>query len=189
MARAASKIAAETRGKILAAAEARMRAGGFHGFSFREIAADVGIKSASVHHHFPTKEDLAVAVIEGYIARFMGALGDPADPGETPKSLLLRYVDRFRTALLKDRQMCLCGLIASESAGLPDRVAAACTRFFEESLAWLRVVLKRKRPRAGAAAIEAEAIRIVASLQGALLVTRSLGTERAFDAVVRDLAA
>ena len=45
------------------AAERRMQLGGFGGFSFREIAADVGIKSSSVHYHFPTKEDLAAAVI------------------------------------------------------------------------------------------------------------------------------
>ena len=40
-----------------------MQAGGFGGFSFLEIAADVGIKSSSVHSHFPTKEDLAAAIV------------------------------------------------------------------------------------------------------------------------------
>ena len=48
---------------IMDAAERRIQQGGFGGFSFREIAADVGIKSSSVHYHFPTKEDLAAAVI------------------------------------------------------------------------------------------------------------------------------
>jgi len=47
---------------ILDAAEARMRLGGFNGFSFR----DVGVKSSSVHYHFPTKETLAAAVIHRY---------------------------------------------------------------------------------------------------------------------------
>jgi len=46
---------------ILNAAERRMQFGGFGGFSFREIAADVGIKSSSVHYHFPTKENRAAA--------------------------------------------------------------------------------------------------------------------------------
>jgi TetR/AcrR family transcriptional repressor of nem operon len=35
---------------IMDAAERRMQRGGFGGFSFREIAADVGIKSSSVHY-------------------------------------------------------------------------------------------------------------------------------------------
>ena len=53
---------------IMDAAERRMRKGGFNGFSFREIAADVGVKSSSVHYHFPTKENLAAAVIQRYTA-------------------------------------------------------------------------------------------------------------------------
>src|SRR5260370_5853139 len=48
---------------IMDAAERRIQQGGFGGFSFREIAADVGIKSSSVHYHFPTKDELAAAVI------------------------------------------------------------------------------------------------------------------------------
>src|ERR1700750_2772650 len=51
---------------IMDAAERRIRLGGFGGFSFREIAADVGVKSSSVHYHFPTKEDLAAAVVRRY---------------------------------------------------------------------------------------------------------------------------
>ena len=51
---------------LMDAAERRMRIGGFNAFSFREIAADVGVKSSSVHYHFPTKEKLAAAVIHRY---------------------------------------------------------------------------------------------------------------------------
>src|SRR5260370_41705044 len=54
---------------IMDAAERRMRKGGFSGFSFREIAADVGVKSSSVHYHFPTKENPAAAVIQRYTAQ------------------------------------------------------------------------------------------------------------------------
>ena len=54
---------------IMDAAERRMQQGGFGGFSFREIAADVGIKSSSVHYHFPTKENLAAAVIRRWAER------------------------------------------------------------------------------------------------------------------------
>ncbi len=51
---------------IMDAAEPRMRGAGFNGFSFREIADDVGIQSSSVHYHFPTKEKLAAAVVHRY---------------------------------------------------------------------------------------------------------------------------
>jgi TetR/AcrR family transcriptional regulator, transcriptional repressor for nem operon len=54
------------RDAILSSAEARMGRDGFHGFSFRDLAADVGIKSASVHYHFPTKADLGVRLMRNY---------------------------------------------------------------------------------------------------------------------------
>jgi TetR/AcrR family transcriptional repressor of nem operon len=59
----------EMRNAILDAAEARIRRGGYSGFSFREIAVDVGVKSSSVHYHFPTKEMLAAAVARRYTDR------------------------------------------------------------------------------------------------------------------------
>ena len=43
---------------LLKVAEDKVRKGGYNNFSFREIANEVGIKSASVHYHFKTKADL-----------------------------------------------------------------------------------------------------------------------------------
>ena len=43
-------------------AEGHMRNAGYGGFSFRDLAAEIGIKSASVDHHFPTKATMAAAV-------------------------------------------------------------------------------------------------------------------------------
>ena len=37
---------------------------GYNGFSYADIAEAVGIRKASIHHHFPAKSDLAKAVIE-----------------------------------------------------------------------------------------------------------------------------
>ena len=36
---------------------------GFHAFSYRDIAEQVGIKTASIHYYFPTKAHLAEAVV------------------------------------------------------------------------------------------------------------------------------
>ena len=55
-------------------AEAHMRNGGYGGFSFRDLAAELGIKSASVHHHFPTKATMAAAVARRYADRFFAAV-------------------------------------------------------------------------------------------------------------------
>lgn len=179
--------ASSTTERIIAAAERRMREGGFHSFSFREIAADVGIKSASVHHHFPTKEDLAGAVARAYTDRFMAALGDPADRERAPAELIARYVDLCRRALVEDRRMCLGCMLATEAAALPPGVNAEARTFFERSLAWLETVLARSAPGAGPQDAKAEALRIVATLDGAMLVAHGLGDLSAFDRVASGL--
>lgn len=175
--------------RIIEAAERRMREGGYHGFSFREIAADVGIKSASVHHHFPTKEDLAAAVARAYTDRLMAALGDPADAARMPAELLARYVDMFRKDLVEDRQMCLCGLLACEISALPPAISAEARDFLARHVAWLETVLGRAAPDAGPDDLRAEALRIVATLEGALLVAHGLGDVDAFERVVDGLDA
>jgi len=67
------------RDAILKAAEARIRRNGFHGFSFRDLAEDVGIKSASVHYYFPTKADLGVSLMRNYQEQMLAAFGDAED--------------------------------------------------------------------------------------------------------------
>jgi TetR/AcrR family transcriptional regulator, transcriptional repressor for nem operon len=176
-----------TAGKIVAAAERRMREGGFHGFSFRDIAADVGIKSASVHHHFPTKAHLGAAVAEAYTKRVMDALGDPDDPNRTPEALLGHFVDLYRQAVQKGRQTCLGGVIACELASLPDQVGQGGAVFFERSAAWLEAVLRRKSPKAKAEVIQAQALQILALLQGAALTSKGLRRKDAFELAVKSI--
>src|SRR5947208_98232 len=55
-------------------AEAHIRDAGYRGFSFRDLAAELGIKSASVHHHFPTKAILTAAVVRRYGDRFFATV-------------------------------------------------------------------------------------------------------------------
>ena len=180
---------ASTAGKIVAAAERRMRESGFHGFSFRDIAADVGIKSASVHHHFPTKEDLGAAVAQAYTKRMMEALGDPKDPQRSPEALIELYVDGYRQAMQKGkgRTTCLGGVIACELASLPNHVARAGAEFFEQSAAWLEAVLRRRSPEAKPETIQAQAIRIVALLQGGTLIAKALRRKDVFELIAKSM--
>jgi TetR/AcrR family transcriptional repressor of nem operon len=173
--------------KIVAAAERRMRESGFHGFSFRDIAADVGIKSASVHHHFPTKEHLGAAVAEAYTRRILEALGDPNDPERTPEALLELYVNGYRRGLQNEKQTCLGGVIASELASLPDHVTRAGAEYFLRSAAWLEAVLHRKSPRAKPEAIQAQAFRILALLQGGALIAKALHRKEAFELIAKSI--
>src|SRR5262249_33763240 len=101
---------------IMDAAERRMQAGGFGGFSFREIAADVGIKSSSVHYHFPTKEDLAAAVIRRWSDHTSEAIDRALEKDSDPVRV---WTKAFRGTALSSPHMCPCTVLGASSHDLP----------------------------------------------------------------------
>lgn len=171
---------------IIAAAEDMVREGGYNNFSFRTIADKVGIKSASVHYHFPTKEDLGVAVAEHYTDRFLEALGDPAELAASGNNPIAAYVAAFRSALEQDKKMCLCGLLGAEIKGLPDGVVEATRAFFQKNVAWLTTALETVGTSSDPVA---DAFQTVALLEGALITANVLDDISAFDKAVSRLAA
>lgn len=170
--------------EILDVAERMTRAGGYGGFSFREIATEVGIKSASVHYHFPTKEDLGAAMAERYTDRFLKGLGDPRDTTRSTEEKISAFVEGFRQALVEDDLMCLCGVLGAEITGLPVRVAEQARRFFDRNREWLDAVYEADGGYGDVTARHKTALALLAKLEGAMLVARSLGDNEVFDQVM-----
>lgn len=168
---------------ILDIAERKARIGGYDGFSFRDIAAEVGIKSASVHYHFPTKADLGAAMTRRYTDRFIDALGDPRD-SRTLAQKIAAYIDAFRSALVTDDLMCLCGIFGAEIARLPDQVAREARDFFARSKAWLLAAHERDGSLATPHEREVAALALIAKLEGAMLLARSMDDTAIFDQVL-----
>ena len=75
---------------ILEAAVARIVAHGFEGLRVRDVAQDVGINNATLHHHFPTKVALVAAIVQRFVAGFQVAGGVPE--GGTLEERLAAYV-------------------------------------------------------------------------------------------------
>jgi TetR/AcrR family transcriptional regulator, transcriptional repressor for nem operon len=112
---------------IMKAAERRMRIGGFHGFSFREIAADVGIKSSSVHYHFPTKDDLAAEVVRRYTDELSEKMDRNIEIDPDPISV---WTKAFRGTLLSDERLCPCMVLGAGALDIPPKVSFEVKRFF-----------------------------------------------------------
>jgi TetR/AcrR family transcriptional repressor of nem operon len=170
---------------ILDAAEGMARVRGYNGFSFRDLAQMVGIKSASVHYHFPSKADLGAALARRYTDRFLAALDSPvavSPGGEAAATLALkRYIAAYRAALMVDDKMCLCGMFGAEIGALPETVVLETRRFFERNVAWLTASF------GGGNAARREALKTISALEGALILARSLGDKRVFDEVAEAL--
>ena len=93
----------------------------------------------------------------------------------------------FQLALREQRLTCLGGVMACELTSLPDSVACAGAEFFKHNAAWLEAVLRRRSPRAKAEAIQAQALRILALLQGATLIAKALKRSDAFELVAKSI--
>lgn len=171
--------------EILDAAEKLARSGGYGGFSFRDLARGVGIKSASVHYHFPTKEDLGIAMTQRYNERFIHGLGDPRGEG-TVDEKIGRYVNAFRTSMIEDRLMCLCGLFGAEVTSLPGNVAEETRVFFERNRDWLMAVLADDTRFADDDARERAALTLIAKLQGAMIMARTMIDVGVFETILED---
>ena len=175
-----------TRDQILDVAEGMIRDAGFNAFSAREIANTIGVKSASIHYHFPTKADIGVAVTERYTQRFMEALGDPSEISSDVAQVVSYYIDFFRRALVRDKQLCLCVVLGAESGGIPEPVGRRTQIFFERNLQWLKVALDGSNHPSNVD-VEAYAALILSSVEGALVISMSLGDRRTFERVASSL--
>ena len=173
--------------RILDVAEDCIRERGYNAFSFREIAKEIGIKSASVHYHFPTKADLGAAVVRRYTDYFIHKLGEPGEGGIAPRELLDNYTEEFRKVMARDQKMCIGGILGAEADSLPEEVVEATRHFFESNLEWLAVVLERVDTECSHEEARTRAFRMLAALEGALILARSLGETDAYSKAVDEL--
>jgi TetR/AcrR family transcriptional repressor of nem operon len=176
----------ETIDLLLDAAEQRIRKHGYNAVSFRDLAADANIKSASVHYHFPTKEDLGVTLVQRYRERFFAAVEAKTAKARTPHARLRGFCEVYRGALAIDDAICLCGILGAESAGLPPPLSESVADFFAANIAWIREALDPAWPASRRSKF---AVSALASLQGALMVATTLKDASAFEHVVEMLLA
>jgi TetR/AcrR family transcriptional repressor of nem operon len=162
-----------------------VQARGYNALSFREVAKEVGIKSAGVHHHFPTKGDLGAALARQYTEEAVKLLHDLLETFENEQQTLERYTSVFRSALVQDNRMCLCGIMAAEHHDLPDEVRLEVDRFIEVNVDWLCQILSLRDDARDAQSIKRQALAIFASIEGAQLVARGRGDVSVFDDTVR----
>lgn len=191
--RTAAPTAAAT--AILDVAERLAQTRGYNGFSYADIADQLGVTKASLHYHFPSKAELGRALIERYRGVFAEALDVIDQKAKTPHEKLKRYVGLYNSVMSNER-MCLCGMLAAEYATLPVPMQEALTLFFDANERWLTAVLE-EGVRSGSLFFTEPARErarvLLGALEGAMLVARSYGDPRRFQAaaafVLADLGA
>ena len=164
--------------EILDLAQYMIQTRGYNGFSFGDLAKKIGVKPAAIHYHFPTKGDLGLKLMARYRQRLHASLARIDEQVQSPRRKLERYVLLFHATLKPDNRMCLCGMLATEMAILPEPLAEEVKKFFEDNESWLARVLGEGR-RARSIDFEgsptAASRFMYASLQGAMISSRVFG--------------
>ena len=162
-----------TRNQLLAQAQQLICTRGCNGFSYRDLADLVGVKSATIHYYFPSKDDLLFEAIQAYNEQVMAKIRvhDAREPARQRLEAYLAGVSN----LCGTNKLCLGGMLAAELMSYSDKVRSAVQAFFHAQEKWLVEVLAQ-----GAAegtlrfhGTPEEAARAVcATVQGRLLIGR-----------------
>ncbi len=163
---------------ILDVTEDMIRLGGYQGFSFRNIADAIGIKSSSVHYHFETKEKLAAATAKRYTKNFIASLGEPEEIRSQGINPVVHYISAFRNAILSEKGMCLCGILGAETSVLPDSIVSELDHFFDENISWLE---RAYRQISTTDNTSERAFQTLSMLEGAMMISTTKKDIKFFD--------
>lgn len=189
MAAPSTRTEPRTAERILDIAERMVQTRGFNNFSYADIAAELGITTASLHYHFRGKAELGQALITRYADRFADALGriDREVPDAPAK--LQAYADLY-AGVLEGNRMCMCGILAAEYQTLPEPMRGAVIRFFDDNQTWLAEVLTEgqvDKTLTFSGSPDDVAQSILSTLEGAMLVARPYGDLKRFNATASQL--
>jgi TetR/AcrR family transcriptional repressor of nem operon len=177
----------ETADRILQTAKTLITNLGYSAFSYADIAEAVQIRKASIHHHFPTKASLVVAVLKVHRERLLRGTQFLTQKIDDPLARLHAYIRHWEGCIRdKSEPFCIAALLAAELPSLPEEVRFEVQQHFLELSAWIRETLEEgigKRILKLRGTPEDEAQLFMATVHGAMLSARALGSCDVFQAV------
>ncbi len=131
-----------TKDSILELADAFIHDKGFNAFSFHDISKAIGIKTASVHYHFPTKTDLGVAIVKNHIERVkaLKIARQDQDPLTKLESFLSIY-----TKVKSENRVCLVGSLATDLHTVDEEIKTELKSLTRLILDWVTEILEDGR--------------------------------------------
>jgi TetR/AcrR family transcriptional regulator, transcriptional repressor for nem operon len=170
-----------TKRAIMDLAETFIQEKGFNGFSYAHIAKELGVQNAAIHYHFPTKQELACAVIQRYRDRFQLWINNSRIKALSPQEKLDWFFSIYTNTRADNGKVCLAGSLETEFNSLPASLQEQTEALTCELLEWLQATLQEGKDSgvfhfSGDSA--SKAALILSSLQGALQMARALGTDK-----------
>jgi AcrR family transcriptional regulator len=175
-----------TRDEIIHLTDRLIRDKGFNGFSFHDLSKKIGIKTASIHYHFPTKGDLGVATIKEQW-KSLDALKDSL-ANKSPWQKLNGFFSIYEKAK-SEKMVCLVGSLATDLNTVDQKVKVELTNLADAILIWLTETLDEGK--SGGAfhfnvPARTKALMIITNMLGIVQLMRLTGQED-FEAVKKSI--
>ncbi|MCW5625748.1 MAG: TetR/AcrR family transcriptional regulator [Burkholderiales bacterium] len=188
MTRTTTSAGSSTREQILTVARDLMRTRSYLGFSFQDVADLVGVRKASLYHHFQTKETLGIEVLREAIRWFREW---SAQAGTTPEQKLVAFFDLHRNGLAAGQAVCPTCAVAPGWDCVNDDLKRAVRDLRSAQILWLTGVLGALPVVATRVSddppVSQIAAHVFAVCQGAMLTARMTGDVADFDEAVAPL--
>jgi len=176
---------------ILACARSLILTGGYNGFSYADIAAVVGIRKASIHHHFPSKVDLVRTLVARYRKEAEAGLKQLELGVSDPLQQLRSYINYWQACIMDASDpFCVCALLASQVPVLPEEITKEVQAHYRYLSSWLTSALERGAQLNQFQLINtptAEAETFIATVHGAMLSARAYGDPKIFEIITSSL--
>lgn len=185
-------MATNTKTDLLDSAERAARTRGIDGFSYADLAVDVGISKASVHHHFASKAALATALMQRYYQSFEAACAEIEQDHTTGAARLAALIARYHAALDGGQSLCLCVSFSTSTESLSAETIAEMNRFRTMMVGWLsKTFLRGKTDGTIPNVMEPmhEAAATLPLLEGAQLAARAAQDPERFETALTLLSA
>ena len=159
---------------------------GFDSFSYQDLSRELGITKASIHHHFPKKVDLGVALCES-IKRWHDreyAKARAIDGGALDK--MNYYINTALRKVCGIDKICPLSSLHSDMATLPAEMTRVMKKLDVEELEFMAELLQEGRDSGEfnfKGSVEAQAVLCVMIYKGALQYSRIHGDQIYIDAM------
>lgn len=183
-------MSADTATRIMDVAHQLLIERGYSAFSYADIADTIQIRKASIHHHFPTKTALVVAVLERHRLRLQEAFDGLDTNVPAPIDRLKKYVNHWELCIRNQTApFCVAALLGAELPGLPEEIQTEVGKHFTVLRQWIAKTLKagvRQESITLQSSADIEAEMLMAAVHGAMLSARVNNSSNIFKQVTHN---
>ncbi|MEQ9309415.1 MAG: TetR/AcrR family transcriptional regulator [Balneolaceae bacterium] len=167
---------ASTKETIVLLGDELIRKYGYNAFSYSDISKQLNVKNAAIHYHYPTKPELAAAVVDWHTDSFKRFTEKASTKNEADQ---IKMFLNFYASIQLSGKLCVIGSFATDWNSMDDSVQQKVTRFTENVLSWITTTLnsgKQKNLLTFSAPAKIEALKILTNMCAGTQLARVTGS-------------